>query len=115
MKRRWLHISLALLVLAQPVASAATWSAMLSAQLDAISHGQSVEMPGCHEAMPELPDCCDGTDGVHCGMDCGTASPAVSQAIELAPPSGHGAWTPAAAYVAPSSPPTSLYKPPRTS
>lgn len=119
MSKGWVHISLAILVLAQPAASGAVWAAMMAAQLDSVSDTgsemSSMKMPGCHEAESEVPDCCDTMNGVACGMDCGTASPALNQPPLLTGITGHGAFVPALPSAAPASPPAILYKPPRTS
>jgi hypothetical protein len=118
MKQRWLHTALAILVLAQPVAGAGAWAAMMSARLDGAAMTADMggkPTAGCHDAMPETPDCCDQMDGVHCGMDCGTVSPAVSQHLALLPDPGHAAWNSAVPYAAPDHPPGFFFKPPRTS
>jgi hypothetical protein len=134
MRKRWLHVSLAILVLVQPATSAAAWAAMMAAQLDIVSNARAempgmemsgmemsgmemsgMEMSGCHEAGPDVPDCCDSMNGVACGMDCGTASPAVNQPPLLAGVNGHGAFVPALPPAASASLPTTRYKPPRTS
>ena len=121
MKQRWRRIALAILVLAQPVASAGAWASMMAAGLETTGQEMPADaMPGCHEAMSDapaadMPDCCDSMDGVACGMDCGTASPAVTQATVLPGLPGHGAWTEAATYAAPDHPTESAFKPPRTS
>ena len=143
MKTRWLHVALTLLVIFQPAVSAAAWAAMMATQVDgATSHhsglsgtvvsgmamsgmamsGMSMsdrqisdrKMAGCHGAEADVPRCCEAMDGVACGMDCGTASPAVHQPPLLLGVTGHGAFEPALPCAAPSSPPTILYRPPRT-
>ena len=78
-----------------------------------------MDMPGCHEMPADsqdapLPDCCDGMDGVYCGMDCGTAGSAVSQLAVIPALPGHGAYVAAGGYAAPEPPASFLYKPPRT-
>jgi hypothetical protein len=85
---------------------------MMSAGMDAAA--EQAANP-CHEAVPDVPDCCDDMNGAACGMDCGTASSAVSSSLALSGPSGHGAWSPGAIYAAPDHPPESLFKPPRIS
>lgn len=116
MSQRWLHIALAILVLAQPVASAGAWASMMSAMLDAVEESTGHhDMRGCHDAVPDKPDCCDNMSGVTCGMDCGIAVSAVSQPVSLPVPAGHGIYAMAADYASPQHPPTFLYKPPRTS
>lgn len=115
-----MHIALAILVLAHPVAGAGAWASMMAAGLDAAAAAPADKMPGCHEAMPDapaadLPDCCDSMDGALCGMDCGTASPAVTQPLVLSGLPGHGAWTESATYAAPNHPTDNAFKPPRTS
>lgn len=116
MRQRWLHIALAILVLAQPVASSIAWASMMSSALDTAAEAAAHhDMSGCHEAAPEMPDCCDGMNGVSCGMDCGTACSAVSQPLILPAPAGHGIYAAAADYASPHHPSTSLFKPPRTS
>lgn len=116
MKQRCLHIALAILVLAQPVASATAWASMMAPVLAAAAEAPGHhDMPGCHDAAPEMPDCCDGMNGISCGMDCGTASSAVSQLMFLPAPVGHGVYVAQARYAPPQHPPTALFKPPRTS
>ena len=99
MRQKWPHIALAILVLAQPVASAGAWASMMASMLDA-----AVEAPDHHNM-----------NGVYCGMDCGTASSVVSQPVILPAPVGHGIYAAAVIYASPQHPPASLYKPPRTS
>ncbi len=86
---------------------------MLASGLDAAV--AQAEMPPCHEATPEVPDCCEDMSSAACGMDCGTASPAISQSQVLAGVPGHGAWNAGAYYASPDHPPESFFKPPRIS
>ncbi len=116
MSQRWLHIALAILVLAQPAAGAAARVSMMAAALEAAveapaDHG----MPGCHGETTTPPDCCDSMTGATCGMDCGTASPAVDNPLLPQSLTGHGIYAGTLRYAALTHPPTSLYKPPRTS
>ena len=124
MKQRWMHIALAILLLAQPVAGAGAWASMMAAGLDATAHAlaeaPAEAMPRCHEAASDapaadMPDCCVSMDGVSCGMDCGTASPAVTRTVALPGLPGHGVYIEAVIYAAPDRPAESTFKPPRTS
>jgi len=74
-----------------------------------------MDMSGCHDADPAVPDCCAGMEGVSCGMDCGTVSPALGQPRVPDALAGHGAFEGRAIYAAPSHSPNTFLKPPRTS
>jgi hypothetical protein len=113
MRRRFLNIFLAMLLLVQPLVGAGVLAEMGS-QLAAAEHLDS-ERPGCHDALPEPPDCCTGMDGVACGMDCGAASSAVTHAAPLAGDYAHGSFGSSVPYLTPISRPDFLDKPPRTS
>jgi hypothetical protein len=125
MQRRCLHVFLIFLVLAQPVASAAASAAMVGASLaSAVSIDAKdipgmdmpgMDMSGCHDTAPAVPDCCAGMEGVSCGMDCGTVSPALGQPRVPDTLAGHGAFEGRAIYAAPSHSPGTFLKPPRTS
>jgi hypothetical protein len=125
MQRRCLHVFLIFLVLAQPVASAAASAAMVGASLaSAVSIDAKdipgmdmpgMDMSGCHDTDPAVPDCCAGMEGVSCGMDCGTVSPALGQPRVPDTLAGHGAFEGRAIYAAPSHSPGTFLKPPRTS
>ena len=116
MKQRWMHIALAILVLAQPVASVSAWAAMMGSMLDtAVETPMDPDAPPCHQAESDAPDCCDSMNGIDCGMDCGTASSAISQPAVLPGVPGHGVFAEAVRYAPPHHSPGSLFKPPRTS
>jgi hypothetical protein len=111
-----MHIAIAVIVLLQPAvsigASAAMQAGSLNAATEMVAEG---EMPGCHGASPVAPDCCADMNGTGCGMDCGTASSAISQPPLSVCPFAHIPLRAALPGAAPQLPPSSLYKPPRTS
>ncbi len=125
MQRRILHTVLCFLVLVQPVAgvaaSASIMGASFSAEASMDTHDMSamempgMEMPGCHDAVSIVPECCDQMDGVSCGMDCGTVSPALTQPHSLSGMNGHGVFEGHSVYAPPSRSPNTFLRPPRTS
>lgn len=115
MKGRWLHIALVTLLLVQGTAAVHASATMLTEGL-AVSESSpagSESLP-CHETAPEPASCCEGMQGIACGMDCGTPSPALNHVEPSGAMIAHEAWLAGGAAALQPRAPTSLYKPPRT-